>query len=604
MSGAPVTTLRLARPDAVVGIDPIRVCFFFNAQRHQVLHGISTAVALARLPGFEVHVCSPSPGHVAYARTVAGRLGGAPIVFSTADAALLTVFRRATGASVPPKILSLTLLARALNRFDAIAVPERTSTLLRRLGANSPLFVHLDHGAGDRAAGFDPRIRDFDFVLMAGEKHRERMTREGLIRPGRHAVVGYPKFEAADAVRTPDWRPFANQRPTVLYNPHFSALGSWDRFGEAVVHAFAAQDRYNLIVAPHVRLTDGRTAAARWRALAAAYAGCPHIHIDTGSDRCIDMTYTTLADVYLGDVSSQVYEFLRSPRPCLFLDAHGIDWAGDENYAHWRFGPVIGDPRGVLAATDAAIAGHPRRLPIQIQGFEATFGASAEPASVRAATAIAGFLRACRPRRPSPRPAFGLRQAAMLAVAAGGGWLAHAAQDQDRAPTASVSGFVDQAVTSHRTTLIRATMKSQPEVRLFDPIEIRVATGLHVPRLPASLRLADVQVYPSNRGPIVQIAAVTAHGEAVSLVAMRIEAAGDRTPVLQAHKGERVAYWEEDGQAYGVIGAIPGKRLLRIAAELAADSATAADGRASSSLPAGLPRADASRRRHGRLAST
>lgn len=29
------------------------------------------------------------------------------------------------------------------------------------------------------------------------------------------------------------------------------------------------------------------------------------------------MTYTPAADIYLGDVSSQSYEFLLDPRPCL-----------------------------------------------------------------------------------------------------------------------------------------------------------------------------------------------------------------------------------------------------------------------------------------------
>lgn len=400
--------------DAAAG--RLRVCFLFNAQRHQLLHGISTAVALARLPGFEVWVCSPSSDHVAYARRVVQRLGGAPIVFWDARSPLLEAVRALTDAAVPPKILTLGLLAGRLNRFDAIAAPERTSILLRRLGARSPLYVHLDHGAGDRAAGFDPRIRDFDFVLMAGEKHRERMTREGLIRPGRHAVVGYPKFEAADAVRNLRWRAFDDPRPTVLYNPHFSALGSWETAGEAVLQAFADQDRYNLIVAPHLRMVDGRVRAARWRALASAYAGARHIHIDTGSDRCIDMTYTTLADIYLGDVSSQVYEFLRDPRPCVFLDRHGTDWEGDENYAHWRFGPVVRQPDRLLDAIDRSIATHWRFLPAQIDGLKATFAAAPEPASERAATAIATYLSAQRGPQQGWRLMFAAAAMAISAV--------------------------------------------------------------------------------------------------------------------------------------------------------------------------------------------
>jgi len=399
--------------NAEAGGRPFRVCFFFNAQRHQLLHGISTAVELARRPGFEVHVWSPSDAHIAYARTAADRLGGAPIAWSSVGPTALRLLCRLTGASVPPKVVSLGLLARRLNGFDAIAVPERTSIMLKRLGANAPLYVHLDHGAGDRAAGFDHRIRDFDLALMAGEKHRQRMAREGLIHAGRHAVVGYPKFEAADAVRDPDWRPFADGRPTVLYNPHFSELGSWAAFGEPLLRAFAAQDRYNLIVAPHVRMLDGKAGRARWRALIETYANRAHIHFDAGGDRCIDMTYTTLADVYVGDVSSQVYEFLRTPRPCVFLDAQGVDRRGDENYAHWRFGPVVRAPGLLIEAIDHAVAGHWRYLEAQIRGFDDTFATGQTPASARAAEVIADHV--ARRRVPAARPA-GVRRLARAAA--------------------------------------------------------------------------------------------------------------------------------------------------------------------------------------------
>ncbi len=53
------------------------------------------------------------------------------------------------------------------------------------------------------------------------------------------------------------------------------------------------------------------------------------------------MSYTLRADIYLGDASSQVYEFLVNPRPCLFLNSHEADWDKDPNYAHWHLGPVV-----------------------------------------------------------------------------------------------------------------------------------------------------------------------------------------------------------------------------------------------------------------------
>jgi hypothetical protein len=371
---------------------PVRICFLFNAQRHQILHGIAIAAEIARRPGFEVHVISPCSDHISYAENVVARLGGAPIIFFAAASVLAASIRWIIGASAPPKLLSLALLARYLNGFDAIAVPERTSTILKRFGATSPRYIHLDHGAGDRAAGFDRRIAKFDLVLMAGEKHHARLSRDELIKENGCAIVGYPKFEAADAIRVPGWSPFRDGKPVVLYNPHFTPLGSWEKFGVPLLRAFAAQDRYNLIVAPHVRMLDRKRKRARWHANVKEFTKYPHIEIDPGSDRSIDMTYTKLADVYVGDVSSQAYEFLQTPKPCVFLDAHGIAWEADENYAHWKFGPVVRSTEALIAAIDAACVDHGNFVVAQRRGYDFTFGSSDRPASDRAATAIADYL--------------------------------------------------------------------------------------------------------------------------------------------------------------------------------------------------------------------
>ncbi|WP_419816003.1 hypothetical protein [Glacieibacterium sp.] len=372
---------------------PTRVCFFFNSQRHQLLHGISIATELARLPGFEVLVLSPSAGHIAYAEHLVEQLGGAPIHYEAAQSQLLDTARAATGRSIPPKLLTLAVLASRLNSFDAIALPERTSSILKKFGARSPRYIHLDHGAGDRAAGFDWRIARFDMVLMAGDKHRCRMLREGLVRDGCHAVVGYPKFDAAEVARDPGWQAFPDDRPVVLYNPHFADFASWRGCGAALVDAFAAQDRYNLIVAPHIRLLDQRSERARWDALVKRHAGNDRILFDGGSDRLIDMSYTTLADVYVGDVSSQVYEFLRTPKPCLFLNPHGIDWIRDENYLHWNFGQVLRTAAGIIEEIDIARVEHSRFRSAQVDGIDRTFASGPASASARAAAAIAGYLR-------------------------------------------------------------------------------------------------------------------------------------------------------------------------------------------------------------------
>lgn len=189
----------------------------------------------------------------------------------------------------------------------------------------------IKHGAGDREGGYKARHAAFDLTLVGGEKDRRRMIDRGLCTPENCAVGGYAKFE----LRAPRQRFFANDRPVLLYNPHFDAkLSSWVRHGQEVLAALEALEGWNVIIAPHTKL-GARAAPIRTTA--------PHIRVDMGSRHSIDMSYTMSADVYLGDVSSQVYEFLLEPRPCIFLNLEQCDWRGDETFAHWRLGQVVED---------------------------------------------------------------------------------------------------------------------------------------------------------------------------------------------------------------------------------------------------------------------
>ena len=385
-----------AAPFATTLIAPLpRVAFLFNAQAHQILHGITVAEKLALGWQANIDILSASATHLSLARRLTDPDSHCLLRFDLIGPAALRRTAAAIGSVVPPKLLTLFAARRQLNGYDAIALPERTSTIMRRLGVRKPRLIHLDHGAGDRAAGFDPRIARFDFALVAGEKQRRRMLADGLIRANAHAVVGYPKFDAADRSRRDGWTPFADDRPIILYNPHFSkALGSWSGHGAEIARRIAEDGRFNLIVAPHVRMCDSRKRRAAFLRSLAPIADLPNVHIDPGSDRSIDMSYTMMADLYLGDVSSQIYEYLRTPRPCLFFNGDGRAWRGDPDHAHWRFGPVVEDAALILRAIDHAIDSHSDFRAEQRQGFIDTFDIEdGENHSARAAAAIAAFLR-------------------------------------------------------------------------------------------------------------------------------------------------------------------------------------------------------------------
>src|SRR5690606_13806940 len=129
----------------------------------------------------------------------------------------------------------------------------------------------------------------------------------GLLPPDRCHACGYVKLSAVRRLRQGAPALFANDRPTVLYNPHFHPrLSSW-KHARSVIAAIRDSGLFNLIVAPHVRLfaASDRRQRAEWEELAVP----DQVLVDLGSPRSMDMTYTLAADLYLGDVSSQVYEF-------------------------------------------------------------------------------------------------------------------------------------------------------------------------------------------------------------------------------------------------------------------------------------------------------
>jgi len=287
-----------------------------------------------------------------------------------------------------------------LSTYDVFIVPESTSMLLKsQFGLNHLKFVLTHHGAGDRAVGEKDTIRDFDFVLISGEKREKRHRERGLIREGSYAVVGYPKFDfvSNDPVAL---NLFDNDNLTVIYNPHFDPhLSSWYNMGREVLEAFAKTPDINLIFAPHIMMFERRLHTSlehkkvRLRKnLPEKFFNLPNIHIDLGSTRSVDMTYTRLADIYLGDVSSQIYEFLETRRPTIFLNSHNADWAGNPIYKYWSTGPVLDNVDTLIKTVRDSNGLHKEFIDAQNQAFNDTFGGGEGKPSVNAADAIADFL--------------------------------------------------------------------------------------------------------------------------------------------------------------------------------------------------------------------
>lgn len=382
-----------------------RIGFLFNHdQIHQVAHGLPIAMALAAGDlADEIIVGTTSPRLSAEVRRIGGDMIGRSLILvelrcTGVTAALCRVLGRLLPAQ---KLLVYRDNLDFFRTLDVLVVTEKTSLRLKtRYGLDRLKIIHTRHGAGDRAIGFNAASALFDHVLCSGPKIRDRLLHEVGLDPGAVSIVGYPKFDLCQPARLLP-AGFDPQKLTVLYNPHPSPhLSSWYRDGRAVLDFFLAHPQYQLIFAPHVMLFERKLVLSIDKLrfshpgrIARKYRNAPNIHIDTHSRALSDMSYTMAADIYLGDVSSQIYEFLWHPRPCLFLNTHKVHWQNDPNYLHWRTGPVIDAPEQLAAGLAEAMATHEARYrSVQQQIFAESIALTTEGSSHRASAAINAFL--------------------------------------------------------------------------------------------------------------------------------------------------------------------------------------------------------------------
>jgi hypothetical protein len=379
----------------------MNVAFLLNHYDiHQVPHIVPYAFELTRRhPALNATILAATEEELSFAREIGEGYPGhrtklerlqVPGIISAIDTLLSkVVFVR--------KALALASNREQLRHYTALVSPELTCIALRtKPGFETVKMIFTGHGSGDNRLGgsFNARIGKFDLALLPGRKYAELLNEDGHLPKNRYAITGYPKFEAVDHIGVTRRAFFHNDRPTIVYNPHHNAsLSSWPKLGCDVLDFFYESKDYNLIFAPHILLF--KRPWSRGTGLPKKYRDTENVRIDLSSRYSSDMTYLRSADIYLGDVSSQVYEFVEQPRPCVFLNGHGFDPA-DPSYRHWSFGPVINDVALLADALTQARNNQASYSLPQRERFDYTFETGGTAASIRGADVIADFLTSGR----------------------------------------------------------------------------------------------------------------------------------------------------------------------------------------------------------------
>lgn len=376
------------------------VFLFLHEMQHQILHTVPIMDEVARQsPDCRIRAFVRGAENLAFIKTFLSPQSIERITFIETDTG--PIFRSLeglSGRSVPfSRYGFLYNILDQLKTADIIVSPETTCLILKRFRSLAHIrFVFVPHGAGDRAVSFEKAIRNFDHVFVPGDKTLERMIEEGVVDADHAIAIGYPKFLAVNQSPPTGQDLFSNDNPIFLYNPHFDPfLSSWYEIGEDVLDVFLARPEVNLICAPHVMMYHRAVQISKQHAIIKPvpkipdrYRDAPNIVIDTSSQRCVDMTYTRLADVYIGDVSSQVYEFIYTPRPVVYLNPKEHDWQNNPYFTNWHFGTVFNDAGGLAHYIDtAAYKANPHEAQ-QRSAVRKTFGEDVAQSAQLAAAAL------------------------------------------------------------------------------------------------------------------------------------------------------------------------------------------------------------------------
>jgi anti-sigma factor RsiW len=165
-----------------------------------------------------------------------------------------------------------------------------------------------------------------------------------------------------------------------------------------------------------------------------------------------------------------------------------------------------------------------------------------------------------------------VKRIAAVGVLVAAGWVAHTSFGAFTATEVAASvpapAYVEDAVRAYHTAILRQSMPSQT-IASYKAEDIRAATAIVMPQIPKEWTVSDVQVFPSEFGPSVEMAIRTDDGKQISLFAVRPGAFSVQSVKHIALDNADAAYWQIGDVAYALVAADRTMPLDRAAEVLA-----------------------------------
>jgi len=314
-----------------------KIGFLYFEEIHHIAHFIGIATELSKLENHDIDILTFKSKHVYLFKLINILKPKNVNVIQLKQPTSRFLIDKITGRKKPSPVYLYKKHKKLLLRYDALVFTELNHKYVHRFRKKNrtPKLIFVNHGPGGRGYMFQSSVKLFDLALLPGRFYINRLKAENLVIENQ-AIVGYSKFDVVKA-ENQNKSFFKNNKPTVLYNPHFNKINSsWYNHGESILEYFYNSNDYNLIFAPHIYLFN-RKGFLKPDSIEEKYFKKDNIHMDLGSINSSNMAYSLNSDIYLGDVSSQVFEFHVKPRPCIFINSKKVKWQEDINYSKGFF---------------------------------------------------------------------------------------------------------------------------------------------------------------------------------------------------------------------------------------------------------------------------
>ncbi len=219
-----------------------KIAFLYLDDIHQLLHFVGPAIELAKTE--EVKLIT-YPGEHRFLYKTIKRLGGDKSLVEQRKTKAFRAFTDKLKSRKRPRISFWIKKNKnhLLREYDALVFPDYYHHYIHRDRGikDKPKLIYISHGVSGHAYAYRKDILDFDSYLLWGDYVIEHLKKLNRL-PAHHAKVGYPKLDAIPKKQKAI--SFKNNRPTVLYNPHFKPLlSSWHTKGLGVLDYFYNQTK-------------------------------------------------------------------------------------------------------------------------------------------------------------------------------------------------------------------------------------------------------------------------------------------------------------------------------------------------------------------------